>query len=466
MATEGKTVHGLLVKYGLEFEHSIGSALIELYCDCDAIDCAKRNASNSLIAGLVSMGRIKDARMIFDRLNDKDPISCNLMIKGYAKNGQVEESKRLFEKMTQKTISSSNTMISVYSREGEIDKALNLFEETKGRRDHVTWNSMMSGYVQNYQHEEALKLYVTMRRSSVESTRSTFSALFHACSCLGSLQQGQSLHAHLIKTPFQSNVYVGTSLIEMYSKCGSIYEAQKSFICIVSPNVAAWTALINGYAHHGFGSVALLQFEHMFKQGITPNTATFVAILCACRYAGLINEGMRIFHSMENVYGVNPMLEHYACIVDLLGHSGRLQEAANFIEEMPIEADAVIWGALLNACWFWMDMKLGEKVAEKMFSLEPKPLYAYIILSNIYAVLGKWGEKMKVRKRLRQLKMKKGRGCSWIEVYSRVHVFFVEDKTSPHCHVIYATLEHLTTNMNSIVQFQCSSTMLDYWISV
>ncbi|KAI9160277.1 hypothetical protein LWI28_006759 [Acer negundo] len=141
-------------------------------------------------------------------------------------------------------------MISVYSRNGEIDEALKLFEETKGETNPVTWNSMMSGYIQNDLHEEALELYMTMCRLAIERTRSTFSVLFHACSCLESLRQGQLLHAHLIKTPFESNVYVGTSLIDMYSKCGNIAEAQASFNCISSPNVAAWTALINGYAHH------------------------------------------------------------------------------------------------------------------------------------------------------------------------------------------------------------------------
>ncbi|KAF3432867.1 hypothetical protein FNV43_RR23969 [Rhamnella rubrinervis] len=467
MLSEGRTVHGLVIKSGFEFDHSIGGALVKFYCDCEVTDYAKRvherignpslNASNYLIEGLISMGRIEDAEMVFDRLKEKDPVSFNSMIKGYAMSGQVEKSKRLFEKMPCRTLVSSNTMISVYCRYGEVEKALNVFEETKGEGNPVTWNSMMSGYVQNHLLEEAIKLYITMRRLSVDRTRSTFSALFHACSCLGSIQLGQSLHAQLIKTPFESNVYVGTSLIDMYSKCGSIKDARTSFICISSPNVAAWTALINGYAHHGLAFEAILIFENMLKQGIAPNAATFVGILCACGCAGLIEEGMRIFHSMEKCHGVNPTLEHYTCVVDFLGRSGRLQEAAEFIRVMPIEADEVIWGALLNACWFWKDMKLGERVAEKMFSLNPKPISAYIILSNIYAVLGKWSEKMKVRKSLRSLEVKKARGCSWIEINSRVHAFSVDDKTHTHCIMIYATLEHLTANINSIIKFDCVS---------
>nr|POF01970.1 pentatricopeptide repeat-containing protein [Quercus suber] len=282
---EGRIAHGFLIKYGFEFDHSIASTLIEFFCDCEAIDEAKRvydwmgnpglNASNSLIGGLIFMGRIVDAEFIFGRLVEKNPVSYNMMIKGYAMSGQVEKSEKLFNRMAERTIISFNTIISAYSRNREIDKALKLFEETKGERNPVTWNSMMSGYIQNHRHEEAFKLYVTMHRLSIDHTRSTFSALFRACACLGSLQLGELLHTHVIKTPFESNAYVGTSLVDMYSKCGSISNAQKSFSSISSPNVTAWSAVIDGFAHHGLGSKAILLFEKMLKQGVVPNGATF-----------------------------------------------------------------------------------------------------------------------------------------------------------------------------------------------
>ncbi|XVF16645.1 hypothetical protein REPUB_Repub10bG0050200 [Reevesia pubescens] len=456
---EGRLLHGILVKYGFEFDQSIGGALIEFYSDCGAIDDAKRvydgitnpclNASNSLIEGLISVGKIEDAELIFNRLVESNSVSYNLMIKGYAACGRVEDSKRLFEEMSQRTIVSTNTMISVYSSIGEIDKALMLFEETRGERNPVTWNSMMSGYIQNEQYKEALKLYLNMCRLQIEHTRSTFSVLFHACSCLRSLQQGQLLHAHLIKTPFQSNVYVGTSLIDMYSKCGSITDAHKSFSSISSPNVAAWTALINGYSHHGLGHQAVILFEHMLENLVVPNAATFVGILSACGHAGLVNEGMGLFRSMEKCYGVVPTLEHYTCMANLLGRAGHLQEAEEFINKMPFEADEVVWGALLNSCWFWMDMEVGERVAEKLFNLNSRTISTYVVLSNIYAVLGKWGEKMNVRKRLRDLEVKKDPGCSWIELDNRLFVFSIDDRSHPSCHMIYATLQHLTTNLNS-----------------
>ncbi|KAF5731231.1 hypothetical protein HS088_TW19G00837 [Tripterygium wilfordii] len=200
---------------------------------------------------------------------------------------------------------------------------------------------MMSGYVQNDQHEEALRLYMTMRRLSVDRIRLAFCVLFHSCSISST---GQLLLAHLAKTPFVSNVYVGTSLVDMYAKCGNLADAQSSFASISAPNVAAWTAFISRHAHHGLGSEAILRFQHMVKQKIDPNAATFVGLLSACCRAVLVNEGKGVFYTTEKIYRVIPTLEHHACVVDLLGRSGLLLEAKEFIRQMPIEADAIIWG--------------------------------------------------------------------------------------------------------------------------
>ncbi|XP_058100330.1 putative pentatricopeptide repeat-containing protein At5g59200, chloroplastic [Magnolia sinica] len=466
---KGKMIHGLLIRYGFEPDQSICGGLIVFYCKCDAVEDAKsvydrlvepcQNASNLLIEGFISMGRIGDAESVFNGMVEPSPVSYNLMIKGYGQSSRIEDSKRLFREMPQRTLVSSNTMISVYCWSGQFNEALKLFESTKGEKNTVTWNSMISGFVQNEQAEEALKLYVSMHRLGVEHNRSTFSTLFRACSSIGALQQGKSLHAHVTKTPFESNVYVGTSLVDMYAKCGSISDAQTSFSNISSPNVAAWTALINGYAHHGLGNKAISLFQQMLEQGIEPNVVTFVGLLTACSRAGLVNEGMEFFQSMEK-YGLVPTLEHYACMVDLLGRSGYLREAEEFVKGMPIDADSVVWGALLSACWFFMDMEVGERVAETMFSLEPKQISAYVIMSNIYAGVGRWEEVVKVRKRLRSMEVKKGPGCSWIEVKNTVHVFCVEDRDHPHCNEIYAFLEELTANVYSSFvfdhsQYQC-----------
>uniref|UniRef100_A0A9I9CMU0 Pentatricopeptide repeat-containing protein n=1 Tax=Cucumis melo TaxID=3656 RepID=A0A9I9CMU0_CUCME len=470
-SSEGKQFHCLVLKSGLQIFERVGSALLYLYANINDISGAKQ---------------------VFDELHDKNDLLWDLMLVGYVKwyarsehnckrglelfcsmrmNGGVEPNEFTFDSVVRacgrmrdlswgKVVhgiltkygfhfdhSVCSALILFYCQNGEIDKAFKLFESVKSEGDPVTWNSMISGCIQNHQHEGALKLYITMCRASVERSRSTFSVLFQACACLESIQLGRALHVHAIREAFDSNVYVGTSLIDMYAKCGSIHDAQTSFASVCFPNVAAFTALINGYVHHGLGIEAFSVFDEMLKQKVPPNGATLLGILSACSCAGMVKEGMTVFHSMEKCYGVIPTQEHYACVVDLLGRSGRLYEAEAFIRCMPIEADRVIWGALLSACWFWMDLKLGERVAKKVLSLDPKEISAYIILSNIYAKLGKWVEKINVRRQLVSLKVKKIRGCSWIDVNNKTYVFSAGDRSHPNCNAIYSTLEHLLANV-------------------
>ncbi|XP_075111597.1 pentatricopeptide repeat-containing protein At4g13650-like isoform X2 [Nicotiana tabacum] len=415
---EGRALHGLVVKLGFEWDNSVSGALVDFYCNCEVLDDAmlvysalvnpSLNDSNLLIGGLIKAGRIGVARSLFNGLIKRDPASYSLMIKGYAMSGLVEESKQLFLEMPERTLISLNTMITVYSRNGGIDKAVQLFEEAKVQENSVTWNSMISGYTQNDQHESALKLYTTMRRLAISQTRSTFALLFHACSCLGSLQQGKLIHADLIKTPFGSNNYVGTALVDMYSK------------------------------------------------------STFVGVLLACTRVGLVGEGTRLFHVMQEQYGITPTLEHYTCLVDLLGRSGHLHEAEKLVNRMHIEPDSIIFVALLNACWFWMDVEIGERVAEKLFSLDPKSTSGCVIMSNMYAGFGRWSQKMRARKVLRNLQYKKDPGYSWIELNNKVQFFYVDDRTHHFCNIIYSTLENLTANVNSEINFDCTSSRL-YW---
>lgn len=361
---QGRMLHGLIIKLGYEFEFAINSALICFYCTCEVMDDAMRVYSDvqkpsfidfcELIGGLVKLGRIKEAESVFSRMTEKNPVSYNLMIKGYdAMCGQFEDSERLFMQMPVKILSSMSTMIMVYARKGDVDKAVGLFERTKGEGDPVSWNSMISAYILNDQHENAIKLYLAMCRSSVSQTRVTFAILFHACARLGSFKQGQLLHGSLVKTPFSSNFYVGTALVDMYSKCGNICDANMAFSCISSPNATAWTALINAYGYHGLGHKAVSLFNLMLTGEIKPNAATFVAVLSACARAGLIDEGTKKFRSMKENSGATPTVQHFTCVVDLLGRAGLVQEAKELVKRMPVEADKILLIALLNAGWFW-----------------------------------------------------------------------------------------------------------------
>ncbi|ONK79055.1 uncharacterized protein A4U43_C01F2440 [Asparagus officinalis] len=460
----GRMIHGCLIRLGLEHDDSISGALVEFYCKLGYLDDTKRvfdqldknpclNTCNLMIGSLVDVGNIREAEFIFNQLEEKNPVSYNLMIKGYADNGRIQESIALFDRMPCKNIVSYNTMISVYHKAGMFDKALKLFEFVKEENNTVTWNSMISGYVQNEQPTEAIKLYAVMQRSSIVCSRSTFSALFRACASMGTVSQGRMIHAQLIKTPFASNVFVGTSLVDMYAKCGSIDDSKLAFRGIISPNVASWTALINGLAHNGLGIEAILEFEAMLKHQIDPNTVTFTGILLACAKEGKVDEGIMYFNSMQKDYGLNPTVEHYACIVDVLGRSGRIQEAEQIVLKMPIEADSVVWGTLLNACWFCMDLEVGERVAERMLGMDSMHVSVYVILSNIYARVGRWEKVREVREKLRGLRVKKDPGCSWIEAKDRVHVFCVEDRSHPESSEIFSVLGVLRDDVCSSCEF-------------
>ncbi|XP_042057457.1 putative pentatricopeptide repeat-containing protein At3g25970 [Salvia splendens] len=427
----GRVIHGLVVKLGFEDECSICSALVFLYCSCEYVD---------------------DAMDVWRYMSCKSVRDSNELIKAYARCGRVEDSKRLFMETPLEILSSTNTMISVYARNGEVEKALDLFEKAKLEGSPISWNSMMSGYIHNDHHEKALDLYLTMCRSSISPTASTFSVLLHACACMGSLQQGRVVHGHLAKTPFSSYVCAGTALIDMYSKCGSIAGARDAFSCISSPNVAAWTALINGHAHHGLGPDAVSSFGLMLERGVTPNAATFVAILSACARAGMFDDGVAIFRSMKEEYGVTPTREHLTCVVELLGRSGLVREAEEFAESMPVAADKIVLTTLLHASWSWMETEVAERAAWRLRALDANSAAACVIMSNVYSGTGKWGKKAEAREAREALKRRgvtKDPGCSWIDISSRSHVFSVGCRNHQNSDMIYATLESLRLNGSS-----------------
>ncbi|KAM0826128.1 hypothetical protein ACQ4PT_069088 [Festuca glaucescens] len=453
----GRSVHSCLIRTGFESEKLITSALVDLYCRSDAVGDALQVyndlempsliASNTLIAGLIAMRRTEDAKIVFSQMPEHDSGSYNLMIKVYGIEGRIEHCQRMFEKMPRRNIVTLNSMMSVLLQNGKLEEGLKLFEQIKDERNTITWNSMISGYIQNDHSSEALKLFVVMCRLSIACSPSTFPALLQACATVGTIEQGKMVHAHLCKTPFESNGYVGTALVDMYMKCGCVGDARSAFCWITSLNVASWTSLINGLAQNGQWLEAIVEFGRMLKQDVNPNEITFLGLLMASARACLVNKGMRFFHSMES-YGLVPTVEHYTCVVDLLGRTGRIREAKKFISEMPVPADGVVWGALLTACWYSMDLEMGEKVTEKLLCVGTKHVSAYVAMSNIYAKLGKWDDVVNVRTRLRNLDVKKEPGCSWIELKDIVHVFLVQDRNHPKRDDIYLMLEDLVSNIS------------------
>eukprot|EP01018_Ginkgo_biloba_P019198 Gb_26689 [translate_table: standard] len=461
---EGKEIHAHTVRTGYDSGAFVGAALVDMYCKC---------------------GNVKDARQVFDRMCTRDVVSWNAMISGYTQNGYAHQALTLFyqmqlENVTPNTVTAvsvlracaqlgalqqgkwihdyisrngfeshvyvRNSLVDMYAKCGSIEVAREVFDKML-IRSVVSWNAMIAGYVQNGHSNAALTLFQQMQLENVMPNSVTMMNVLPACADLGSLRQGRYVHGYIVKNGFESDVSVGNSLVAMYAKCGSVEIARHLFDKMHQRDVVSWSAMIAGYGINGHGEDALALFNQMQRIGMMPNHITFISVLSACSHAGLVDEGWQYFNCMSRDYCITPMMEHYACMVDLLGRVGRLNEAYDFIENMPFEPAAGVWGTLLGACRIHCNIELGERVAERLFDLKPGDAGYYVLLSNIYAVAGKWDNVEKVRTMMKERGLEKTPGYSWIEVHNRVHAFFVGDRSHAQSEKIYATLEALANLM-------------------
>ncbi|XP_044470236.1 pentatricopeptide repeat-containing protein At4g39530-like [Mangifera indica] len=370
-----RQIHGLIIKYGVSFDLFTGSSLIDVYSKCSCI---------------------KEARMIFEEMNEKDI---------------------------------------------------------------VVWNAMLFGYTQQSENEEALKLYLELQLSRQRRNEFTFAALITAASNLASLQHGQQFHSHLIKLGLEFDPFVTNALIDMYAKCGSFAEAHKTFSSTIWKDVACWNSMISTYAHHGEAKEALLLFEEMMKYGLKPNYVTFVGVLSACSHAGLVDEGLCHFESMAG-FGIVPGTEHYACVVSLLGRAGKLNQAVEFIEKMPIEPAAAVWRSLLSACRTSGNVELGKYAAGMAISIDPTDSGSYTLLSNIFADKGMWADAKRVRERMDSDGVMKEPGRSWIGLNNEVHAFIARDKTHCEADQMYSVLDNLILQIKGIGYVPDTTTLL------
>ena len=376
----------------------------------------KRNVVswNSMIMCYVKAGDIASAREIFDQMIERDIISWNTMISGYVHSSNIEEASNLFGKMPNPDTLSWNTMVSGFAEIGSLELANDFFRRMP-QKNLVSWNSMIAGYEKNENYKGAINLFTQMLLAGEKPDRHTLSSVLSVSTGLVDLHLGMQIHQLVAKTVIP-DVPINNALITMYSRCGAINEARTIFDEMkLWKDVISWNAMIGGYASHGFFEEALELFKLMRRLNVRPTYITFISVLNACANAGLVEEGRKQFKSMSSEYGIEPRVEHFATLVDIVGRHGQLEEAMDLINSMPCEPDAAVWGALLGACRVHHNVELARVAAEALMRLEPESSAPYVLLYNMYADAGQWDNAAEVRMMMENNNIRKQPGYSWVD---------------------------------------------------
>lgn len=462
----GRQVHAYTMKANVDSDGFVKNSLVDMYAKCDSFGDARKVfdimsehdviSYNAIIEGCLTQDRLSEAFDLFAEMRDNHILPSLLtfvsLLGASASLFSLELSKQLHGLTIKFGFSADmfvcSIVIDVYSKLSSIKDARQVFIEMN-EKDVVVWNSMFFGYIHQSDNEEALKLFLELRKSLQKPNALTFVALVAASSNLVSLLHGLQFHNQILKVGLDFDPHVTNALVDMYSKCGSLEEARKMFNSTIQRDAACWNSMIFTYAQHGEAKEALNMFEKMINDGLKPNNVTFVGVLSACSHVGLVEEGLRHFYSMS-MYGIEPEMEHYVCMVSLLGRAGKLLEAMGFIEKMPIPPAAIVWRSLLSACREAGHIDLGKYAASMAISIDPTDSGSYILLSNIYASKGMWSDVRKLREKMNSNGVVKETGCSWIEINNKVHLFIARDRNHHQTDLIYSFLELLIQHMTGI----------------
>lgn len=336
-----------------------------------------------------------------------------------------------------------NALVHLYGACDRPESALQVFD-IMPVRDLVAWNSVINMYAANGMPNEALTLYGRMGSENVKPDGFTLVSLLTACSELGALALGRRTHVYMMKVGLDKNLHAANALLVHYAKCGNIEEARKVFDAMEERSVVSWTSLIVGMAVNGFGEEALELFKEMEKRRLVPSEITFVGVLYACSHCGMVEEGSAYFEKMTREYNIAPKIEHYGCMVDLMGRAGLVQKAYDYILNMPIQPNAVIWRTLLGACTISGNREIAEISKDHLRKLDPKHCGDYVLLSNLYASEKRWSEVHDLRKVMLKEGIKKVPGFSLVELGNCVHEFVMGDTSHAQTEAIYAMLSEMT----------------------
>ncbi|XP_058099602.1 pentatricopeptide repeat-containing protein At2g41080 [Magnolia sinica] len=486
-----KQLHSLIITSGSSSDRFISNHLLNVYAKCGQLTMAaalfdvmpRKNvmSSNILIGGFIQNGDLELAQKVFHEMPERNVATWNAMVTGLIQFGLNEDGLDLFYQMQRlglqpdeftlgsvlrgsaglkrtesgqqihtyiiksgfhSNLCVGSSLAHMYMKCGCVKEGEQVFA---GMPVHnvVACNTVIAGRAQNGDAEGALDQFNLMKLTGFRPDQITFVSIISSCSELATLGQGQQVHAQAIKAGADSEVSVRSSLVNMYSKCGCLDDSKRAFLEYEDLDIVLWSSMISAYGFHGHGQEAIGLFERMENEGIELNDVTFLGLLYACCHSGLKEQAAEFFKLMTEKYELQPRLEHYTCMVDLLGRSGCLDEAEALIRSMPVKPDAVIWKTLLSACKIHRNAEMASRIAEHVLRLDPGDSAPYVLLSNIHASEKKWGDVTEVRRAMRERKVKKEPGISWFEVKNQVHQFCMGDQSHPKWREIDAYLKEL-----------------------
>ncbi|KAG7580766.1 Pentatricopeptide repeat [Arabidopsis suecica] len=437
----GSCVHGFVVKTGFELNMYVSTCLLHMYMCCGEVNCGLRVfedipkwnvvAWGSLISGFVNNNRFSDAIEAFREMqsigvkpNETIMVDllvgcgrCKDIVTGKWFHGFLQELG--FDPYCQSkfefNVILATSLIDMYAKCGDMRTARYLFDGMP-ERNLVSWNSIITGYSQNGDAEEAMCMFSDMLDLGIAPDKVTFFSVIRASMIQGCSQLGQTIHAYVSKTGFVKDAAIICALVNMYAKTGDAESAKKMFEDLEKKDTIAWTVVIIGLASHGHGNEALSIFQMLQEEGnATPDGITYLGVLYACSHIGLVEEGQRYFAEMRDLYGLEPTVEHYGCMVDILSRAGRFEEAERLVKTMPVQPNANIWGALLNGCEIHENLDLADRIRSMVAESEELGSGIYILLSNIYARAGRWADVKLIRESMKSKRVDKLLGRSSVE---------------------------------------------------
>ncbi|RAL51814.1 hypothetical protein DM860_010532 [Cuscuta australis] len=408
-----------------------------------------------LIVFYVKCEVLVDARWVFDEMPERNVVAWTAMVSAYAQRGHFFEALSLFVQMlrsgtepnefTFATVLAScagtsglksgrqihgllirsgfdsqlhvgSSLLDMYAKSGKIPEARLVFESLP-ERDVVSCAAIISGCAQQGHYGDAVEIFRGLQREGMSSNYVTYTSLLNALSGLAAMEHGRQVHGHVIRTKLPFYVVLQNSLIDMYSKCGNLAYSRRVFDRMPERSVSTWNTMLVGYSKHGMGREAVDLFETMRgEKVISPDSVTYLAVLTGCSHGGMEEKGLGIFNEMVSSGNkADIRMEHYGCVVDMLGRSGQVERAYRFVQEMPFEPNGSVLGSLLGACRFHADPTIGEIVGNRLMEMEPERGGNYVILSNIFASAGRWADARRVRKMMEEKAVVKEPGTSWVE---------------------------------------------------